>query len=167
MTQEEVLVETQTQPGVLPVAETPVPPAAATPGEATANAPAPAPSGASSSLDGIMLLAIYHFVLAGLFLLGTVGVSLPAAITAIVGIVDDPGALIATAILGVIAVVLMFFTAFFLALGYGLLKRRQWARIASMVVAVLSLFFIPIGTIIGGFTIWYLIQPEVVSQFEG
>ncbi len=117
--------------------------------------------------DGITLLAIYNFILGGLFLLGMFGVSLPAVITALVGIFEDPGAFIATFILGIIAMVLMVFVVFFLAIGYGLWHCKQWARIASMVVAVLSLFGFPIGTFIGGFTIWYLIQPEVVAQFEG
>jgi uncharacterized BrkB/YihY/UPF0761 family membrane protein len=117
--------------------------------------------------DGITLLAIYHFILGGIFLLGMFGVSLPAVITALVGIFEDPEVLIATAILAVIAMVLMVFVVFFLAIGYGLWQRKQWARIASMVVAVLSLFGFPIGTFIGGFTIWYLIQPDVVAEFEG
>ena len=121
----------------------------------------------TSRADGITLLAIYHFFLGGLFLLGMFGVSLPAMITALVGIFEDPGVFIATFILGAIAMVMMFFVIFFLAIGYGLWHCKQWARIASMVVAVLSLFGFPIGTFIGGFTIWYLIQPEVVAQFEG
>ena len=51
--------------------------------------------------DGISLLAIYHFVLAIGFLMGAVALAIPATITAIVGIVEDPGALIATFILAV------------------------------------------------------------------
>ncbi|MCB9139613.1 MAG: hypothetical protein H6642_14820 [Caldilineaceae bacterium] len=128
--------------------------------------PASIPAAGQNETDGVFLLSIYHFVLGGLFMLGTLGVSLPTAITAIVGVTDDPDALIATAILGVIAGTLMFLTVFFMAIGYGLLKRRQWARIGAIVVAGLSLFGIPIGTVIGGLTIWYLIKPEVAAQFE-
>ena len=115
--------------------------------------------------DGITLLALYNFVLAGAFLLGTVFVALPAGITAIVGIVEDPGALIATLILGVIAFVLMTFCILFLVVAYGLWTMRQWARVAAIALAMLSLFAVPLGTIIGGVTIWYLIKPEVAEQF--
>ncbi len=116
--------------------------------------------------DGVKLLAVYHFLVAGLFLLGTVGTAIPTIITAIVGIVEEPDALIATAILGVISILLMLFTILFLAVGYGLWTRRQWARIASLALGVLSLFAFPIGTFIGAVTIWYLIKPEVVVEFE-
>jgi len=116
--------------------------------------------------DGITLLAVFHFLLAGFFLLGTVGATIPAIITAIVGVMDEPDALIATFILGIIATLLMLFTILHLVVGYGLWTRRQWARITSLALGVLSLFAFPIGTFIGGLTIWYLIKPEVVAEFE-
>jgi hypothetical protein len=116
--------------------------------------------------DGITLLALYNFVLAGAFLLGTVFVALPTGITAIVGIVQDPGALIATLILGIIAFVLMTFCILFLIVAYGLWTMRQWARVAAIALAMLSLFAVPLGTIIGGVTIWYLIKPDVSEQFR-
>ena len=115
--------------------------------------------------DGITLLALYHFVLAGAFLIGTVAVALPAVITAIVGIFEDSDALIATAILGVIAFVLMTFCILILIIAYGLWTMRQWARVATIALAMLSLFAVPLGTVIGGVTIWYLIKPEVAEQF--
>ena len=115
--------------------------------------------------DGITLLALYHFVLAGAFLLGTVALAIPAVITAIVGIVEDPAVLIATAILSVIAFVLMTFCIVILIVAYGLWTMRQWARVATIALAMLSLFAVPLGTIIGGLTIWYLIKPEVADQF--
>lgn len=130
-------------------------------------AAAPAAAAAGGRSDGVTLLAVYHFLLAGFFLLGTVGTALPAVITAVVGVVEEPDALIATFILGIIATLLMLFTILFLAVGYGLWTRRQWARIASLALGVLSLFAFPIGTFIGALTIWYLIKPEVVAEFEG
>ena len=55
--------------------------------------------------DGVMLLAVYHFMLAGLLLLATMGLAIPTVITAIVGVVEDSDALIATGILGLLAAV--------------------------------------------------------------
>jgi hypothetical protein len=31
---------------------------------------------------------------------------------------------------------------------------------------VISLFGAPIGTILGGLTLWYLLKPEVAAKFE-
>lgn len=116
--------------------------------------------------DGVTLLAVYHFMLAGLLLLATMGLAIPTFITAIVGIVEDSDALIATGILGLLAAVSMVSCLVMLAVGFGLWTLRQWARIATIALSVLGLMFVPIGTIIGGATLWYLLQPEVAEQFR-
>ena len=48
--------------------------------------------------------------------------------------------------------------------GIGLLQRRPWARTLGLVLGVLSLLSIPIGTLIGIYTIWALTRPEI-EQF--
>ena len=116
--------------------------------------------------DGVTLLAMYHFLLAGLTLLGTVGLSIPTVITGIVGVVEDSDALIATFILGSLAVVTMVLSLFLLIVGYGLWSQRQWGRVAAIAIGMLSLFAIPIGTLIGGVSIWYLAKPEVAAEFR-
>ena len=125
------------------------------------------PAGVGTGGDGVKLVAIYHFILAGLFLLGTVGVAIPALITGMVGVASEPDALIATMILTIIGALLMAFTLLFIIVGYGLWTRRQWARIAAIVLAVLALFAFPVGTFIGALIIWYLVKPEVVADFGG
>lgn len=50
--------------------------------------------------------------------------------------------------------------------GIGLLKRRPWARILIMVVACLDLLWIPIGTIIGIYELWVLLQDETTQLFK-
>jgi hypothetical protein len=44
--------------------------------------------------------------------------------------------------------------------GWGLLKYKSWARYLVMVLAVLELFNIPIGTAIGVYSLWALMQEE-------
>ena len=116
--------------------------------------------------DGVSLLAAYHFVLSGFFLLATIGLAIPAGITGIVGIFEDSDALIATFILVLIGLVMMIFCVMMLVLGYGLWKQKQWARVASMALAVLSLLLIPIGTVTGGITLWHLMKPEIAETFS-
>lgn len=50
--------------------------------------------------------------------------------------------------------------------GIGLFKRKEWARILTLILSVLDLFNIPVGTAIGVYSIWALVQPEVVEQFK-
>lgn len=116
--------------------------------------------------DGVTLLAVYHFMLSALLLLATMGLAIPTIITAIVGVVEDSDALIATGILGLLAAVTMVLCFVLLAVGFGLWTLRQWARVAGIALAVLGLWFVPIGTVIGGVTLWYLFKPEVADQFR-
>ena len=50
--------------------------------------------------------------------------------------------------------------------GIGLLRRRPWARIVLLVLAVLELIRIPLGTALGVYTIWALVQDETKQILE-
>jgi hypothetical protein len=50
--------------------------------------------------------------------------------------------------------------------GIGLLKRREWARILVLIISALQLINIPIGTAIGAYSIWVLVQTETVRLFN-
>ena len=54
-----------------------------------------------------------------------------------------------------------------LAGGIGLLLGKAWGRIVGIIVAVLSLFWIPVGTVIGVLVLIYLAKAEVRAYFEG
>jgi hypothetical protein len=49
--------------------------------------------------------------------------------------------------------------------GFGLLKRKAWARILILIVACLDLLWIPIGTIIGIYVLWVLLNEETAQLF--
>ena len=51
--------------------------------------------------------------------------------------------------------------------GIGLLKRRPWARILIIIIAVLDLFAIPIGTAIGVYSLWVMLNDETANLFSG
>lgn len=119
-----------------------------------------------STKDGIRLIAAYHFVWSAILVLGMLAVSIPTVITAIVGITDDPEVFIATAILGFVVFVLMLLATIYGIVGYGLWKRRQWARTSAIAVGILSLPAIPLGTLGGGVTLWYLLQERVARTFS-
>lgn len=50
--------------------------------------------------------------------------------------------------------------------GIGLLKRKEWARILTLILSVIDLFNIPIGTAVGIYSIWALVQDETIALFK-
>jgi hypothetical protein len=40
--------------------------------------------------------------------------------------------------------------------GVGLLKRQRWSKFLAVVLSVFSLFMLPLGTLVGIYTIWVL-----------
>ena len=50
--------------------------------------------------------------------------------------------------------------------GYGLLTVRPWARVLALVIGILNLVNIPIGTIIGAYACWVLLQQPARQYFE-
>ncbi len=50
--------------------------------------------------------------------------------------------------------------------GIGLFKRKEWARILTLILSVLNLFNFPLGTAVGVYSIWALVQPEVADAFK-
>ena len=74
--------------------------------------------------------------------------------TAILGIVGTTVGLllIALAIPGLVA-------------GAGLLARKSWARVLAIVVGILGLVNVPIGTAIGIYTLWVLMQDAAAEYF--
>lgn len=63
-----------------------------------------------------------------------------------------PGLLAAVAIPGIVG-------------GIGVLKLKPWARYLVLVLSVLALFSVPIGTVIGVYSIWVLVQDETAQLF--
>jgi len=116
--------------------------------------------------DGLTLVAGGHFVVAALFLIGTLIMMIPTGILGIVSIVEEPDAMIAMFIVGTIAILTLGLCLLYLAVGYGLWTLKSWGRVAALALAVVSLFGFPIGTVTGGLTLWYLMQPAVAKKFE-
>jgi hypothetical protein len=50
--------------------------------------------------------------------------------------------------------------------GIALLKRKSWARILLLIVSALQILDIPLGTALGIYTIWVLIQDETKNLLE-
>lgn len=67
---------------------------------------------------------------------------------------------------GSISLLILFFACLGIIGGIGLFSYKPWARILVMVVSAINCLNIPIGTAKGVYSIWVLMQPEVVDAFE-
>ncbi|HEX2395394.1 MAG TPA: hypothetical protein VHI78_08610 [Bacteroidales bacterium] len=50
--------------------------------------------------------------------------------------------------------------------GIGLLSFQRWARILAMIVSAVGCLFFPIGTAIGIYSLWVLMQDDTVKLFH-
>ena len=85
-------------------------------------------------------------------LLGAVGVASAAAAVGIVGFV-------VALIVGVIALPSLI-------CGWGLLNYKPWARTLGIVLSVLQLPSFPVGTALGGYGLWVLLNDESKRMLE-
>ena len=103
--------------------------------------------GALGILAAIIVLA--STIGPGLLVLSLEGDAAPLTILTIIG--------------GIVAVFLIIISLPGIIGGIGLLRFRPWSRILVLIVAVLNLLNIPIGTILGIYSIWVLMQAEAAG----
>ena len=72
---------------------------------------------------------------------------------------------ILTGISTAISAMIVIFSIPNIVAGVGLLLWKNWARYLTMVLGVLQLFNIPVGTAIGAYSLWVLLQDETEQLF--
>ncbi|WP_423128903.1 hypothetical protein [Gaoshiqia sp. Z1-71] len=112
----------------------------------------------------ISLIGILHIVCGALGLLTALFIY---TMLHLVGdFTDDSNAnFILSTIANILAVVFVIFSIPGIIGGIGLIKRRQWARILILILSILNLLNFPLGTALGIYSIWALVQPEIVAEF--
>ena len=116
---------------------------------------------------GVVYLAVGALMLIGaVFLVLTMG-----SVAGIVGATAEPrDAAVAIPILGLagtaLASMLGIFSLPSLITGYGLLYFRQWARIVGIVLSAVNLINVPIGTVVGAYGLWVLLNKETERLFN-
>jgi hypothetical protein len=79
------------------------------------------------------------------------------------------GSLTSSAIVGVtggfVSIFIGALAALQLVAGWGLLQRKPWARILTIVLGVISLIRFPWGTALGIYTLWVLLSKDGAAQF--
>jgi hypothetical protein len=112
----------------------------------------------------VRILGWIYLVMSGLMLLGGVCMFFFMLTTGFLS-----GEAEAAGIMGIVAVVVggmfLVFSLPGLAAGYGLLKRKSWARILAIIVGVLNITNVPIGTAVGIYTLYVLLQESASTYF--
>ena len=114
---------------------------------------------------GSLQIALGAMVLFGALVL----VFVFGGVTSVMGASGDPDARVALPIVGITGMALVTCLAAVgvpsVIIGIGLIRLRPWARIAGMVISILSLMMIPFGTIVGVYGLWVLFSKDTERLF--
>lgn len=69
-------------------------------------------------------------------------------------------------VLYMIGGVFMIVAAGGIAVGWGLMQCRPWARVLALILGVLALFHPPFGTALGIYTLWVLLAGDAGPEYE-
>lgn len=95
-----------------------------------------------------------------------VALTLYSILKLIGGFIDDPeGEMILSIIANITSTILIILSIPGIIASMGLYRRKEWARILTLILSVIGIFNFPFGTAIGIYSIWVLIQPESVADF--
>lgn len=114
----------------------------------------------------VKILGWLNVVFGVLYIL--IGACVFLLLISVIPLSGDPDAV---PVLGVVAIVVGGFMLVMalpgLLAGVGLLKRRNWGRILAIIVGVLNIPNFPLGTAIGVYTLYVLLQNEAAAYFRG
>jgi hypothetical protein len=81
----------------------------------------------------------------------------------------EPNATVALPIIGLTGMALVTFLVLMslpgVIIGIGLIRLRPWARIAAIVLSILSLTMVPLGTVVGIYGLWVLFNSDTERLF--
>ncbi len=69
-------------------------------------------------------------------------------------------------ILIVIGILILFFSIIGIIGAIGVMKKKEWGRIIMLVISFFNLIHIPLGTILGVYSIWVLLNDETIRMFN-
>lgn len=69
-------------------------------------------------------------------------------------------------ILCVVGMIILAMSVVGIIAAVGVLKRKEWGRIVILVLSFFTLMRIPLGTLLGAYTIWVMLNDEVIKAFN-
>lgn len=112
----------------------------------------------------VQILGWLYIISHAIFLV--IGAFIFMLLTGVGAFTNDPQAMAILSIVGTsVGLFLSALSLPGLAAGIGLLTRKPWARILAIVVGILNLANMPLGTLIGLYTMWVLLQEAATDYF--
>jgi hypothetical protein len=128
------------------------------------------PSGGISMEKHVRLLAIFNIVYGAFHVLaGLVGLVVIRWVGTLNNVVSSQAVGLLLLASGLAAVLLVFVVLVSIGCiigGVGLLNNRRWARILVLVLSFLDLVHVPLGTALGVYGIWVLMNDKTDSMFS-
>ena len=113
----------------------------------------------------ITLLGVFHIVYHALGVV--IGIGIFMLLSTVGGISGDPDAMVVLPIIGTfVGGFILFLSAPGVIAGIWLIRRRGWARVLAMIVGGLGIVDIPLGTALGAYTFWVLMQDDCIELFD-
>jgi hypothetical protein len=120
---------------------------------------------ARDSAQHVMILGWLFIIGHAIFLV--IGAFVFLLLTGIGLAVADPDARLVLPVVGTaVGSLLVLLSLPGLIAGYGLLTAKPWARMLALVIGILNLVNVPIGTLIGVYACWVLLQQTTREYFE-
>jgi hypothetical protein len=112
-------------------------------------------------LGTLWVIAGALFVIPGIVLMMISGV-----VRVAVAATETIGRFVAPLVLSIIGGSLFLVAAGGMLVGWGLLKHKPWARVAAIVLGIVSLLHPPFGTALGIYTLWVLLSDQGGMEYD-
>lgn len=90
------------------------------------------------------------------FLGGLLAVAALVELVRVIALEKELERLRSDSLLQVLITIALVLTIFIVATAYGLLKRRRWARITTLILSALFVWLFPLGTALAVYTWWFM-----------
>jgi hypothetical protein len=133
---------------------------------------APIPRSINRVSHHIQILGILWIVYSLFDLMGAIAVTaVPGIVLGIASNVEganiDPSVRqILMPLFVILGILLMVKSLLGIAAGAGLLQRTPWARVLAIILGIIALLSVPLGTALGVYTLWTLLSPESLKEYE-
>jgi hypothetical protein len=115
----------------------------------------------------VHILGILWIICGGLFLIpGFVLLAIGNMVRMAIPVHETIGRFIGPLVLSVIGGSLFIVAACGILVGWGLITLQPWARMAAIVIGIVSLLHPPFGTALGIYTLWVLLTDQGGAEYE-
>lgn len=136
------------------------------------NCQRPIPAVVAVTLPGrldhhLRTLGILWVIAGALFVIpGLVLMTLSSVVRLAIPTAETVGRVVAPLVLSIIGGSLFIVAAGGILVGWGLLKHQPWARVAAIVLGIVSLLHPPFGTALGIYTLWVLLSDQGGVEYD-